>query len=59
MKNKENLLTKNYRYGNAPRYKIVKAARLKIHDCIGKCISELLKKPLLNRRPGSRVILIF
>jgi hypothetical protein len=44
MKNKENSLTKNYRYINAPRDKTVKASRLKILDCIGKCISELLKK---------------
>jgi hypothetical protein len=44
MKNNENSLTKNYRYINAPRDKTVKATRLKILDCIGKCISELLKK---------------
>jgi hypothetical protein len=44
MKNNENSLTKNYRYVNAPRDKTVKATRLKILDCIGKCISELLKK---------------
>ncbi len=37
-------LTKNYRYVNAPRDKTIKATRLKILDCIGKCISELLKK---------------
>ncbi len=44
MKNNENSLTKNYSYINAPRDKTVKATRLKILDCIGKCISELLKK---------------
>jgi hypothetical protein len=58
MKNKENLLTKNYHYVNAPRDETVKATRPKILDCIGKCISELLKKPQLNRRPGFHVILI-
>jgi hypothetical protein len=58
MKNNENSLTKNYRYINAPRDKTVKATRLKILDCIGKCISELLKKPQLNGRPGSQVISI-
>jgi hypothetical protein len=30
MKNNENLLTKNYRYVNAPRDKTVEATRLKI-----------------------------
>ncbi len=44
MKNNENSLTKNYRYVNAPRDKTDKATRLKILDCIGRCISELLKK---------------
>jgi hypothetical protein len=44
MKNNENSLMKKYRYVNAPRGKIVRATRLKILDCIGKCISELLKK---------------
>jgi hypothetical protein len=44
MKNNENSLTKNYRYINAPRDKTVKATMLKILDCIGKCISEFLKK---------------
>ncbi len=58
MKNNENLLTKNYRYIIAPRDKTVKATRLKIIDCIGNCISELLTKPQLNRRPGSQVISI-
>jgi hypothetical protein len=43
MKNTKNSLMKNYCYVNAPRDKIVKATRLKILDCIGKCISELLK----------------
>jgi hypothetical protein len=43
MKNNENSLTKNYRYVIAPRDKTVKATRLKIIDCIGNCISELLK----------------
>jgi hypothetical protein len=41
MKNNENSLTKNYRYINAPRDKTVKATRLKILDCIGKCISSI------------------
>ncbi len=58
MKNNENSLTKKYRHVNAPRHKTVKAIRLKILDCIGKSISELLKKPQLNRRPGSQVISI-
>jgi hypothetical protein len=44
MKNNENSLTKKYRYVNAPRHKTVQATRLKILDCIGKVISELLKK---------------
>jgi hypothetical protein len=44
MKNNENSLTKNYRYVNAPRDKTIKATRLKFLDCIGKYISELLKK---------------
>jgi hypothetical protein len=35
---------KNYHYVNAPRDKTVKATRLKILYCIGKCISELLKE---------------
>ncbi len=58
MKNNENSLTKKYRHVNAPRHKTVKATRLKLLDCIGKGISELLKKPQLNRRPGSQVISI-
>ncbi len=58
MKKNENLLTKNYRYVNAPRDKTVKATRLKILDCIGKYISELFKKSHLNRKPGSQVISI-
>jgi hypothetical protein len=58
MKNNENSLTKKYHHVNAPRHKTVKATRLKILDCIGKGISELLKKPQLNRRPGSQVISI-
>jgi hypothetical protein len=41
MKTNKNLLTKNYYYVNDPRDKTVKAARLKILDLIGKCISEL------------------
>jgi hypothetical protein len=49
---------KNYYYVNAPRDKTVKAAGLKILDCIGKCISELLKKSRLNRQSGSQVISI-
>ena len=44
MKNNENSLTKNSRYVNASRGKTIKATRLKILDCIGKGISELLKK---------------
>jgi hypothetical protein len=43
-KNNENSLTKNYRYVNASGDKTVKATRLELLDCIGKCISELLKK---------------
>jgi hypothetical protein len=35
---------KNYHYVNAPRDKTVKATRLKVLYCIGKCINELLKK---------------
>ncbi len=58
MKNNENSLSKNYNYVNTPRDKTVKATGLKILDCIGKCISKLLKKPRLNRRPGSQVILV-
>ncbi len=57
-KNNENSLTKKYRHVNAPRHKTVKATRLKILDSIGKGISEHLKKPQLNRRPGSQVISI-
>jgi hypothetical protein len=44
MKNNENSLMKNYRYVNASRDKTIKATRLKLLDCIGKCISELIKK---------------
>ncbi len=44
MKNNENSLAKKYRHVNAPRHKTVKATRLKVLDCIGKDISELLKK---------------
>jgi hypothetical protein len=44
MKNDENSLTKNSRYVNASRGKTIKATRQIILDCIGKCISELLKK---------------
>jgi hypothetical protein len=44
MKNNENSLTKIYRYGNAPRDKTVKAARLEISDCIDKSLRELFKK---------------
>ncbi len=58
MKNNENSFMKNYCYVNAPRDKTVKATRLKILDCIGKGISELLKKLHLNVRPGSDVIAI-
>jgi hypothetical protein len=43
MKNNENLYPKSYSYINTPRDKTIKAARLKIHVCIGKCISELKK----------------
>jgi hypothetical protein len=43
MKNNENLYPKSYSYINAPRDKTDKAARLKIHVCIGKCISEFKK----------------
>jgi hypothetical protein len=35
---------RNYRYGNAPRDKTVKARRLKILGSIDKSLSELLKK---------------
>jgi hypothetical protein len=57
MKNNENsFINKSYCYVNAPGDKINKAAGLKILDRIGKCISELLKKPRLNRTPGSQVI---
>jgi hypothetical protein len=50
MKNNKNLLTTNYCYVNAPRDKTVKATRLKIRDCIDKCISELfIYKLRLNK----------
>ncbi len=52
----KNFLMKNYCYVNAPRDKTVKAIRLKILDCIGKGISELIKKLHLNVRPGSEVL---
>jgi hypothetical protein len=45
MKNNENsFINKSDCYVNAPGDKSNKAAGLKILDCIGKCISELLKK---------------
>jgi hypothetical protein len=44
MKNNENSLRKNHHYVNASRDITVKATRLKLLECIGKCISELLKK---------------
>jgi hypothetical protein len=50
MKNNENSFTKSYLHITTPREKTVKAARLKILDCIDKCISELLKKTAAQQK---------
>jgi hypothetical protein len=57
-KNYKNLLLKNHRYGNASREKTVIAVWRKISEVIEKSLSELLKKPQINSRSGSRVITI-
>jgi hypothetical protein len=46
--------TKSYLYSNAPRENTTKAAMLYIGQCMGKRISELLKKQqLINKKHGS------